>query len=86
MKINQLKSALASGITAAIVWSVCSVLVWMVPGGMMTTTANMVHMEMNRGGWILTPTGVVWGLVAWTVFAGIVGWLLSTVYNLLNRN
>lgn len=86
MKINSLNFALASAITAAIVWIVCSLLVWMMPGAMMNTTGNMVHMDMSKFGWVLSPIGVFWGLIVWSLFAGIFAWLLATIYNFLNRN
>lgn len=86
MKINSLNFALASAITAAIVWILCSLLVWIMPGAMMNTTGNMVHMDMSKFGWVLSPLGVFWGLIIWSLFAGIFAWLLATIYNLLNRN
>ena len=57
MKINSLNLALASAVTAAIVWAICSLLVWTMPGAMMNVTGNMVHMEMGKSGWILSPLG-----------------------------
>lgn len=86
MKINSLNLALASAITAAIVWAICSLLVWTMPGAMMSVTGNMVHMEMGKSGWMLSPLGFVWGLIVWSLFAGIFAWLLATVYNLLTKN
>ena len=86
MKINALNFGLASAITAAIVWIICSLIVWMMPGAMMTTTGNMVHMDMSKFGWILSPMGVIWGLVVWSLFAGIFAWLLATIYNLLTKS
>ncbi len=86
MKINSLKFGLASAITAAVFWIICSFFVWIVPGGMMSLTTNMMHMEMGRGGWTLSPIGVVWGLIAWSLFTGIFGWLLATIYNLLTKD
>ena len=86
MKIDALKFGLAGAITAAIVWTVCSLFVWMVPGGMTNITTNMMHMEMGRGGWTISPVGVVWGLVGWSLFTGIFAWLLATIYNLLAKN
>ena len=86
MKINSLNLALASAVTAAIVWAICSLLVWTMPGAMMNVTGNMVHMEMGKSGWILSPLGFLWGLIIWSLFAGIFAWLLATVYNLLTRN
>ncbi len=86
MKINSLNLALASAITTAIVWLICSLLVWMMPGSMMNTTGNMVHMDMSKFGWMLSPLGFFWGLIVWSLFAGIFAWLLATVYNFLTKN
>lgn len=86
MKINSLNFALASAITTAIVWVICSLLVWMMPGSMMNTTGNMVHMDMSKSGWMLSPLGFFWGLIVWSLFAGIFAWLLATVYNFLTKN
>ena len=86
MKINPLNFALASTITAAVVWTICSLLVWMMPGAMMNMTTNLFHMEMAKSGFTLSPLGVIWGLIGWSLFAGIFAWILATVYNLLTKN
>ena len=86
MKIDSTKFALGAAITAAIVWMVCSMFVWMIPGGMTNVTTNMMHMDMARSGWTISPLGVVWGLIAWSLFAGIFAWLLATIYNMLTKN
>lgn len=86
MKINPLNFALASAITTAVVWIICSLLVWTMPGAMMNTTGYLVHMDMSKFGWMLSPIGVLWGLVVWSLFAGIFAWLLATIYNLLTKN
>ena len=86
MKINALKLGLASAITAAVVWIICSLLIWMMPGAMMNMTTNLFHMEMGKSGFVLTPIGVIWGLVGWSLFAGIFAWILATIYNLLTKD
>ncbi len=86
MKINSLNFALASAITAAVVWVICSLLVWMMPGAMMNLTGNMVHMDMSKSGFVLSPLGFLWGLVVWALFAGIFAWLLATIYNRLTKD
>ncbi|HMQ04361.1 MAG TPA: DUF5676 family membrane protein [Pyrinomonadaceae bacterium] len=83
MKINPTSFAFAGAITAAILWTVCSLLVWMMPGSMMNTTGSMVHMDMNSSGWELTPMGFIWGLVVWSIFTGVFAWLLAFIYNRL---
>ncbi|MEO6656502.1 MAG: DUF5676 family membrane protein [Pyrinomonadaceae bacterium] len=86
MKIDPLKFGIAGAATAAFVWVICSVLVWLVPGGMMNVTTNMMHMEMGRGGWTISPIGVALGLVGWSLFTGIFAWLMATIYNRLLNN
>tara|TARA_R110002074_G_scaffold176806_1_gene340287 strand:+ start:3312 stop:3467 length:156 start_codon:yes stop_codon:yes gene_type:complete len=49
-------------------------------------SGEMVHMQLNEMGWHLTLAGVVIGLVAWFVVAGIAGWLLAAIYNRLQSS
>lgn len=86
VKISSLNLMLASATTAAALWMVCSLLVWLVPGAVRSLTGNMIHLDLSGSGWTLSPMGFVWGLIAWSFFAGIFAWLLATVYNLSNRN
>lgn len=86
MKINSLTFGLAAAITTAITWIICSLLVWTIPGPMMDTTGHMVHMDMRTFGWMLSPIGFFWGLIVWSVFAGVFGWILATMYNVLNKD
>ncbi len=86
MKINSLNFALASAITAAVVWLICSLLIWIMPGAMMNMIMNLFHLEMGKSGFMLSPLGVIWGLVGWSLFAGIFAWILATIYNLLTKN
>lgn len=86
MKINSLNFSLASAITTAIVWTVCSLMVWMMPGAMMNTTGHMVHMDISKFGWMLSPVGFLWGLIVWGISAGIFAWLLAAIYNALTKD
>jgi len=84
MRINAVSFALATAVTTAIMWVICSLFVWAMPGPMMTTTGHMVHMDVSRFGWMLSPMGVIWGLVVWSVVAGLFGWVLASLYNLFS--
>lgn len=86
MKINTVNFAIASALTAAALWIICSLFVWMMPGGMMNLTTSMIHAELGRSGWTISAAGVVWGLIAWSLFAGIFAWLLATIYNMLTKD
>lgn len=82
MKINPKFFGLASAITTAIVWVLCSAIVFMMPSPMMNMSGHMVHANLGDMNWTLSFTGVLVGLVAWSLFALIFGWVLAYIYNL----
>lgn len=85
MKINPVSFGLASAITAAIFWIVCSILVFTMPSPMMNMSGHMVHANLSGMNWTLSLTGVLVGLISWVVFIGIFGWILAYFYNVLLR-
>ncbi len=86
MKINSLNFGFASAITAAVFWLVCSLLIWAMPGTMMDTTGSLIHMDMSKFGWMMSPSGVIMGMIVWSLFAGIFAGILAAIYNLLTKN
>ena len=85
MRLNSFKFALAVLITAAVFWTVCSVLVFVFPGPMMNTSGSLFHMEMGRMGFMLSLTGFFWGLLLWSLLVGAFSFVMSSLYNLLVR-
>jgi len=83
MKLNAMNFGMASAISASVLWVICSVLVLVLPSMMLSMSGDMLHMQLNGMGWQLTLIGVVKGLVAWFVTAGVAGWLLAAIYNRL---
>ncbi len=83
MKPDAIKCGLASAITFAILWIVCSIIVWLLPSQMMAMSGHMVHANFDHVGWNLSFSGVLLGLIAWSFLAGISGWLIAIIYNLL---
>lgn len=83
MNINSTKFGIASGLTASILWLICSVIVMVAPAMMLSVTGDMMHMQFNDMGWNLTLYGVCIGLIAWFAVASISAWLLATIYNKL---
>ena len=83
MKLHALKFGFACAISAALLWILCSVLVMIMPSIMLSISGDMLHMQLQEMGWHITMIGIVKGLVAWSVSAGITGWFLSIIYNLL---
>ena len=83
MKINATKFGLAAALTFAILWLVCSLLIWLLPSLMMDMTGHMIHGNWSQMGWQLSVSGIFMGLISWSVLAGVYGWLLATIYNKL---
>ncbi|MEQ9209654.1 MAG: DUF5676 family membrane protein [Pseudomonadales bacterium] len=83
MKLHAYKFGIASAISASILWIICSLLVMLMPSMMLSMSGDMLHMQLNDMGWHLAFIDVVKGLIAWSVSAGIAGWLLATIYNRL---
>lgn len=84
MKLDATKLGLASGGAFAIIWLICSVLVMLIPTGMMEMTGQMMHADLSTMQWHIGIGGVVLGAIAWSLVAGVTGWLIATIYNRLN--
>lgn len=81
MKLNATAMANAAAATAAILWIVCSLLVVMLPGMMLSMTGHMVHLGMQSHSWVMSAYGFAYGFVIWVALAWITGWLLGTFYS-----
>jgi len=81
MKLDAGRLAIALGGTTAILWTLCSALVAIHAGGMMTLTGHMLHMDRTMFAWTLTIPGFLIGLVSWTIAAAVAGWLIGWIYN-----
>ncbi len=85
MKINPIPFAFAAALAAVVLWVVCTVVVFAMPGQMMNMSGSMVHANLGNMQWHLSITGVLIGLIGWGLIAGLFGWFLAFVYNLLNK-
>ena len=83
MSLNAKKLFLATTVVFALLWIICSALVALIPGPMLTMTGYMVHSELETFRWSLTGIGFVGGLVLWALVPGITVWLIATTYNRL---
>lgn len=83
MPLNAVKFAIASSLSFSIVWVSCSLLVFAMPDMMMSTSGDMVHMNLSSLGWEMSIIGILVGLVGWSLSAGVIAWLLATIYNKL---
>ena len=76
--------SLACAITAAVFWSICSLMVALMPESMMQITAHMLHVNLSYMTWTLTWSGFLFGLLSWSAFSGVVGLVLALVYKRLS--
>ena len=81
MKLNPGALATAGAVAFALVWTVCSLLVFLAPSMMSGMTGHMIHAHLDSFTWMLTPVGFLIGLVAWSAWAAVTGWLIAVVYN-----
>jgi xanthine/uracil/vitamin C permease (AzgA family) len=85
MTLNANKLFLATAVVFAFLWIICSALVALIPGPMLTMTGYMVHSELETFSWSLTGAGFAGGLVLWALVPGITVWLIAAAYNRLAR-
>ncbi len=81
MKLDKFRFSLAIAAASALLRLVCSLFVFLMPRPMMNVTGHMMHGDFNTFHWTLTPFGVFYGLIAWTLFGGLLGWLIAFFYN-----
>ena len=76
--------ALSLGLTSAILYAVCLVIVAIVPVGMMGTFVNNLQHSMDFTGMMtksISFAGSVIGIIAWFLIAAVSGYLFAVVYN-----
>lgn len=83
MKINAFKLGVAAATVFGVAWVVCSLLVVGAPGATMQMTGHMVHANFDHMNWQVSFSGVVVGLLAWSIDAGVIAGLTAAVYNRL---
>lgn len=83
MKLNAIKLGYAAALSFTLLWVICSLMVWLMPVMMMGMTGNMMHSDWSQMGWHLSLSGMLIGLVGWSVAAGVSGWLIAVIYNKL---
>lgn len=75
------KLFLATAAAFAVVWVICAAFVALMPGAMMTMSGHMVHADLEMTHWTLSWGGFFIGLIAWSLIAGAIAWLIGTIYN-----
>ncbi len=83
MKLNPVPFGSACALSFASIWILCSLLVVLIPTPMMQMGGHMIHTDLNMMSWTMTFFGFVIGLIAWSLWAGVTGWLIAIIYNRL---
>ena len=83
MKLDAIKLGLATTIVFAIAWVICSALVMLTPSAMMQMSGHMLHADLGDLRWTMHWTGILVGLILWSVMAGVLAWATASVYNRL---
>tara|TARA_R110001592_G_scaffold254129_6_gene517549 strand:+ start:5079 stop:5333 length:255 start_codon:yes stop_codon:yes gene_type:complete len=83
MKIDAMKMGISVAIAFAVVWTVCSFMVWALPASMMNMTGHMVHMDLSGVAWNMSIGSAFLGLIAWSLAAGLTAWVVVATYNKL---
>ena len=83
MKHNPLTTANAVGVTTAIVYVVCRVLVGLFPEISMNVARSWFHgIDISKiSAWNLSAESFILGIISATVFAWLVGYLFAVLYN-----
>jgi hypothetical protein len=84
MKFNSVKFALAATLTTAIIWVICSLLVFLLPQATIMASGDMIHMDIQDMMWSLTLSGFIKGLILWSLSVGLSAWIFAVIYNRLD--
>jgi hypothetical protein len=84
MKFNSVKFALAATLTTAVIWVICSLLVFLLPQATIMASSDMIHMDIQDMMWSLTLSGFIKGLILWSLSIGLSAWIFAVIYNRLD--
>jgi hypothetical protein len=81
MKLQPWKLATAVAAAFGISWTICSLLVLVLPGPIMTITGYMMHANFSALEWKIDGRGFLLGLIAWMAISGGIAGLAAVIYN-----
>ncbi len=80
-KIESVTLGFSVAITAAIAWTICSIVVAIAPEQTLAVTRDLFHVLSGNVQWGVTWGGYMMGLCGWSVGAGIFAWICGVLYN-----
>ena len=84
MKFNSVKFALAATLTTAVIWVICSLLVFLLPQATIMASSDMIHMDIQDMMWSVTLSGFIKGLILWSLSVGLSAWIFAVIYHRLD--
>lgn len=85
MKLNEKAAANAGGVLGAAYYVGCYLIATFLPNLYKAVAVSWFHMINITGIWKDRPEGLILGLISFTVFSWVSGWLFASVYNKLNK-
>ena len=88
MKNNTMKFANAFALGMAVLWVLCSAVIWLLPSFSWTVTGWWMHgMDLSSmGGWNLTISNFLLGGITAIASAWITGWILAWSWQVVGGN
>ncbi|WP_108721582.1 DUF5676 family membrane protein [Alteromonas abrolhosensis] len=81
MKIRENVFAFACAASFSFVWVVSSLFITTMPDMMSPKAGNIMFTDWQGMRWNVPLLGVVIGGALWALFAGVLGWLIASIYN-----
>lgn len=79
--LNGAKISKVVVVWATILYVICVLIAWLIPGLYSWGAGNLIHFGMVTSAPSLTLTGVIFGLVIWDVIIYAAVWLFVLLYN-----
>ena len=83
MRLDARAFAIAGGVTAALLFTICALAVAISPGSTTAMFGYLVHMDLSALPRTLTFGSFVGGLICWTLGTALTFGLVATIYNRL---
>lgn len=79
MKIDKIRLANSFALSMAVLWILCSIVVWLLPELTLQITTWWMHgMNLsNMGDWNLTLSNFFWGGIMTVISSWVTGWVLG---------
>lgn len=87
MKLDKMVLANAFGLATAVLWTLCSAIVWLLPGFSLTVSRWWMHgLDIGvMGSWSLTWTNFLLGGATIVISAWVTGWVFGWAWEKMSQ-